>query len=99
MAKKVYHIASIPGDGIGPEVISAAATVLKTLTSTLNTFDLHIEQFDWNSHYYKKHGTYLPDNALSTLKTFDAILFGAVGAPGMIIVLLLVLKTSLNSGS
>ena len=82
MPKKVYRIASIPADGIGPEVVAAGITVLKRLASTLGTFDLHIEQFDWNSDYYKKHGTYLPDDALSTLKSFDAILFGAVGAPG-----------------
>jgi len=78
-----YKIASIPGDGIGPEVISAGITVLKKLASALNTFDLEFEHFDWSSEYYKKHGKYLPDDGLETLKKFDAILFGAVGAPGM----------------
>ncbi|KAL2217603.1 tartrate dehydrogenase [Thermoascus aurantiacus ATCC 26904] len=76
-----YKIASIPGDGIGPEVISAGITVLKKLASALNTFDLEFEHFDWSSEYYKKHGKYLPDDGLETLKKFDAILFGAVGAP------------------
>lgn len=77
-----YRIASIPADGIGPEVIDAGLTVLKKLASTLKTFDLKFENFDWSSDYYKKHGKYLPDDALTTLKKFDAILFGAVGAPG-----------------
>ena len=82
--RKLYRIASIPGDGIGPEVISAGVTVLKTLAASFNTFDLRFEHFDWNSDYYKAHGTYLPKNALKTLKEFDAILFGCVGAPGMV---------------
>ena len=77
-----YKIASIPADGIGPEVISAGITVLKKLSSTLGTFHLEFENFDWSSDTYKKTGKYLPDDALQTLKKFDAILFGAVGAPG-----------------
>lgn len=80
--KKSYRIASIPGDGIGPEVISAGITVLETLAAALGTFELRFEHFDWNSEYYKAHGKYLPDDALQSLKKFDAILFGAVGAPG-----------------
>ena len=81
-----YRIASIPADGIGPEVIEAGITVLQKLASVLNRFDLEIENFEWSSDYYKRHGRYLPDNALTTLRKFDAILFGAVGAPGKIIV-------------
>lgn len=77
-----YRIASIPADGIGPEVIEAGVKVLEKLASTLKTFKLEFENFDWSSDYYKKHGKYLPDDALVTLKKFDAILFGAVGAPG-----------------
>jgi len=81
-ARPSYRIASIPADGIGPEVIEAGVTVLKKLASTLDTFDLDFEHFDWSSDSYKKNGKYLPDGALTTLRKFDAILFGAVGAPG-----------------
>lgn len=77
-----YRIASIPADGIGPEVIEAGITVLKKLAATLKTFDLDFTNFDWSSDTYKKTGKYMPDDALTTLKKFDAILFGAVGAPG-----------------
>jgi len=82
-AVPTYKIASIPADGIGPEVIEAGIIVLKKLASTLKTFDLQFENFDWSSDRYKKTGKYLPDDALKILKQFDAILFGAVGAPGM----------------
>lgn len=80
--RQSYKIASIPADGIGPEVISAGIQVLTKLASTLNTFDLAFTHFDWDSARYKKEGKYLPDDALVQLKKFDAILFGAVGAPG-----------------
>ncbi|CZT02003.1 hypothetical protein WAI453_007801 [Rhynchosporium graminicola] len=76
-----YRIASIPADGIGPEVIEAGITVLKKLAETLQTFNLEFTNFDWSSDTYKKTGKYMPDDALTTLKKFDAILFGAVGAP------------------
>ena len=82
-SKPLYRIASIPADGIGPEVISAGITVLEKLASTLGTFDLSFQHFDWDSRRYKTQGQYLPEDALTTLKKFDAILFGAVGAPGM----------------
>ena len=77
-----YKIASIPADGIGPEVISAGITVLQKLVRGLDTFDLDFEHFDWDSDRYKKKGSYMPDNALEIVRNFDAILFGAVGAPG-----------------
>jgi isocitrate dehydrogenase len=78
-----YKIASIPADGIGPEVISAGIQVLKTLAENLDEFSLEFEHFEWSSTYFRKHGKYLPDDALEILKTYDAILFGAVGHPGL----------------
>jgi isocitrate/isopropylmalate dehydrogenase len=82
MGIPTYRIASIPADGIGPEVIDAGVTVLKKLSETLKTFNLDFTNLNWSSDTYKKTGRYLPENALETLKKFDAILFGAVGAPG-----------------
>ena len=79
---KRYSIASIPADGIGPEVINATITVLHALTATLGTFDLEFKEYDWSSETYKKTGKYTPDGGLDELKKHDAILFGAVGAPG-----------------
>ena len=81
--KHAYKIASIPGDGIGPEVISAAITVLHKLASTLGTFSVQCEHLPWSSEYYKSHGRYIPEGGLEQLKNYDAILFGSVGDPGM----------------
>ena len=80
--RKIYFIASIPGDGIGPEVISAGIQVLEKLATVLGEFEFHFDHLEWSSDYYKKHGKYIPDGGLETLKRHDAILFGSVGAPG-----------------
>lgn len=80
--EKTYSIASIPADGIGPEVIGAGITVLNALTETLQTFKLTFHNYDWSSETYKKTGKYIPDGGLEELKKHDAIFFGAVGAPG-----------------
>lgn len=79
-----YSIASIPADGIGPEVINAGIAALQALADTLETFKLDFTHYDWSSETYKKTGRYIPDGGLEQLKKHDAILFGAVGAPGTI---------------
>jgi tartrate dehydrogenase/decarboxylase / D-malate dehydrogenase len=77
---KSYRIASIPGDGIGTEVIPAGIEVLRALAAK-EGFRLDFESFDWSSRRYKKDGAYIPEGGLEQLKQFDAIFFGAVGAP------------------
>ncbi|MDC9836335.1 tartrate dehydrogenase [Rhizobium binxianense] len=76
-----YSIAAIPADGIGPEVIAAGRTVLASLEKRLGDVRFVIESFDWGSDYYKRHGVMMPPDGLERLKKFDAIYFGAVGAP------------------
>ncbi|WP_028054475.1 tartrate dehydrogenase [Sinorhizobium medicae] len=76
-----YKIAAIPADGIGPEVIAAGLQVLEALARRSGDFQIHTETFDWGSDYYKKHGVMMPADGLEQLKGFDAIYFGAVGAP------------------
>ena len=76
-----YRIAAIPADGIGPEVIAAGLQVLETLERRIGDFKIHTQTFDWGSDYYKRHGVMMPEDGIETLKPFDAIFFGAVGAP------------------
>jgi tartrate dehydrogenase/decarboxylase / D-malate dehydrogenase len=78
---KRYRIAAIPADGIGPEVIAAALEVLQALERREAGFKLDVEIFDWGSDYYRKNGVMMPPDGTEQLKSFDAILFGAVGAP------------------
>jgi tartrate dehydrogenase/decarboxylase/D-malate dehydrogenase len=76
-----FSIAAIGADGIGPEVIAAGLTVLEALAARLGDMRFHVTSFDWGSDYYRKHGAMMPADGLDRLKGFDAIYFGAVGAP------------------
>ena len=80
---RLYKIAAIPGDGIGTEVIAAGLAVLNVLAGRDRGFRLEVEHFPWSSDYYLAHGHYIPAGGLARLKTFDAIFFGAVGAPNV----------------
>ena len=76
-----YAIAAIPADGIGPEVIGAGVEVLDALQRRCGDFRLRVTTFDWGSDYYRRHGVMMPEDGVEQLKAFDAIYFGAVGAP------------------
>ena len=79
MEKK--RVAVIPGDGIGPEVISEALRVLECLRQT-HAVDLELVHFDWGAERFLRDGTTLPADALELLANeFDAILAGAFGDP------------------
>jgi len=78
---KHYKIAAIPADGIGPEVIDAGLQVLKALSVRDGGFSLDVAHFDWGSDRYKRTGALMPEDGPQQLKQFDAIFFGAVGAP------------------
>jgi tartrate dehydrogenase/decarboxylase/D-malate dehydrogenase len=76
-----YKIASIPGDGIGPDVICAGMNVLKAVAHADGGFHLDFETFDWGTDRYKRTGGFMPEDGLDRLREFDAIYFGSVGAP------------------
>jgi tartrate dehydrogenase/decarboxylase / D-malate dehydrogenase len=78
---KHYRIAAIPGDGIGIEVIGAGLKVLEASARRDAGFELHVETFDWGSERYKTTGRLMPQDGVEQLKAFDAVFFGAVGAP------------------
>ena len=76
-----HRIAVIPGDGVGGEVIAAGVEVLAALDAATPGLDLAFETFSWGSAHYRAHGRMMPADGLETLRAFDAVYFGAVGAP------------------
>jgi tartrate dehydrogenase/decarboxylase/D-malate dehydrogenase len=76
-----WHIATIPGDGIGQEVIPAGREVLQALADS--SPDLHFEctDFGWGGDWYRAHGEMMPPDGLQALRAHDAILFGSAGDP------------------
>jgi tartrate dehydrogenase/decarboxylase/D-malate dehydrogenase len=78
---KTYSIATIPGDGIGKEVVPAGQRVLEALAASSSTFRFEFESFDWGGDHYRQHGAMMPDQGLDQLRGKDAILFGSAGDP------------------
>lgn len=75
-----YHIAVLPGDGIGPEVMNQA---LKVLEAVRQRFDMRIStsQYDVGGVAIDRHGEPLPQATVNGCEQADAILFGSVGGP------------------
>ena len=71
-----FKIAVIPGDGIGIEVIAEGLKVARAAGAELDTTD-----YDLGGRRYLATGEVLPDSVLDELRSFDAILLGAVGTP------------------
>ncbi|MBN9469422.1 MAG: tartrate dehydrogenase [Bosea sp.] len=78
---RTHRIAAIGGDGIGPEVIAAGLQALEVCAERDGGFSLDVRSLDWGSDYYRKHGVMMPADGADQLRAFDAIYFGAVGAP------------------
>jgi tartrate dehydrogenase/decarboxylase / D-malate dehydrogenase len=78
---KTYSIATIPGDGIGQEVVPAGQEVLQAVAAAMGGFAFAFENFGWGGDWYRAHGAMMPANGLDALRTKDAILFGSAGDP------------------
>jgi len=69
------RIAAIAGDGIGPEVIAEAVKVLEAIGGC------EIEHLRWGAEHYLATGETIPTGGYDQLRSFDAILVGALGDP------------------
>ena len=74
------NIAVLPGDGIGPEVITEAIKVLDSIAEK-NGHSFHYRYGDVGAVAIDKTGTPLPDETLHICEQSDAFLFGAIGHP------------------
>ena len=74
---KNYHIAVLPGDGIGPEVMTQA---LKVLDAVRNRFAMRIttSHYDVGGAAIDNHGQPLPPATVEGCEQADAVLFGSV---------------------
>ncbi|GAB3546227.1 3-isopropylmalate dehydrogenase [Arthrobacter tumbae] len=82
MTSSSINVAVIPGDGIGPEVITEAVKVLRAATAAADA-ELTLTDYKLGAEHWLTTGETLSEEVLDRLRTHDAILFGAVGAaPG-----------------
>ena len=76
-----YNIVLLPGDGIGPEVMGAARTVLDTVARS-GELEFDLDEIDCGGKFYLDHGSRdWPQGSEERCKAADAILLGAVGFP------------------
>ena len=72
--------ATLPGDGIGPEVVDVSLRVLKALADKRN-FNFETSYHDVGGIGIDNHDSALPKSTLIACRQSDAILFGSVGGP------------------
>jgi len=78
--KTEYHVALMPGDGTGPEVIAEGVKVVQAASQKFG-FQVNFTTYDLGGERYKRTGEILPDSIVSELRQYDAIYLGAIGHP------------------
>src|SRR5689334_8213257 len=76
----MHKIAIVGGDGTGPEVTAEAVKVLNAAAKACG-FKYETASFDFGGDRYLRTNEVLPESAVGDLRTFDAILLGAIGHP------------------
>jgi len=77
-----FRIAVIGGDGIGPEVIEQAIRAAEAAVRA-GGHDIAWNRLPWSSALFRQTGKMMPEDGWSLLTQHDAILFGAIGSPGV----------------
>jgi 3-isopropylmalate dehydrogenase len=80
-ANDSFHIAVLPGDGIGPEVMAPALEVLNKAMAAAAGLRLRFTEAPAGAGHYRETGTSLPESTVKLCEQADAILLGACGLP------------------
>ena len=80
-ANDAFHIAVIPGDGIGSEVMAPALEILRKLEASHSGLRFRFSEAPAGAAHYRATGTALPDTTVRLCEEADAILLGACGLP------------------
>ncbi|WP_294343357.1 3-isopropylmalate dehydrogenase [Prosthecochloris sp.] len=76
----MFKIVTIPGDGIGPEVVASAVQVINALEEKYD-LEVSIEEHLFGGASYDVHNEMLTEETLEACRKCDAVLLGAVGGP------------------
>jgi tartrate dehydrogenase/decarboxylase / D-malate dehydrogenase len=77
-----YKIATIPGDGIGKEVVPEGMRVLDAAGRKYG-IEFQWDMLPWSCEHYIQTGRMMPEDGLQQIRHHDAIFLGAVGFPGV----------------
>lgn len=81
METETYRIASLPGDGIGPEVIEEAWRVLRKVEALFPQLRFEREEHSIGAAEFLRSGDPFPESVFEQVSRCDAILLGAMGLP------------------
>lgn len=81
-ATNALHIAVLPGDGIGPEVMAPALEVLRKVEAKAG-LSLRFTEAPAGATHYQQAGVSMPESTVKLCETADAILLGACGLPSV----------------
>jgi 3-isopropylmalate dehydrogenase len=82
-ANDSFHIAVLPGDGIGPEVTAPALELLRKLEADTPGLNFRFTEAPAGAMHYKETGKSMPDSTIKLCEQADAILLGACGMPSI----------------
>jgi len=77
-----YRIATIPGDGIGKEVIPAGQRAVEAVAKR-HGFTVEWDLFEWSCERFAETGRMMPKDGVAQVRDHDALYLGAVGFPGV----------------
>jgi len=82
-ANTAFHIAVLPGDGIGPEVMAPALDVLRRIEASTPSLKFRFTEGAAGAGHYRETGKSMPDSTVKLCEAADAILLGACGLPSV----------------
>lgn len=82
-ANAAFHVALLPGDGIGHEVMKPAVAILERVAATTPSLGFRFTEAAAGAAHYKETGKSMPDSTIRLCETADAILLGACGLPSV----------------
>ena len=82
-ANTAFHIAVLPGDGIGPEVMAPTLEILRQIEATTPSLKFRFSEAAAGANHYKETGKSMPEMTIKLCEEADAILLGACGLPSV----------------
>ena len=76
-ANNAFHIAVLPGDGIGPEVMAPTLDILRRIEAITPNLKFRFTEGAAGANHYKETGKSMPDSTIKLCEEADAILLGA----------------------
>jgi 3-isopropylmalate dehydrogenase len=82
-ANTAFHIAVLPGDGIGIEVMAPALDILRQIEKTTPSLKFRFSEAAAGANHYRETGKSMPESTIKLCEEADAILLGACGLPSV----------------